>query len=112
LSLGAVGFITKTVWPALLLVSVRAHLELKAARDWLADKNVYRDAEVQMRSFFCLLEQENLDAIKFYIQIQVCVASLFPKESKHLAIAVDNFSFKKALNISRSEMKVGAVDIL
>jgi putative two-component system response regulator len=39
LSLGAVDYVTKPVKPALLLARVRAQLELKKARDWLADQN-------------------------------------------------------------------------
>ena len=39
----------KPIKPAVLLARVRTHLELKAARDWLADQNSYLDAEVQRR---------------------------------------------------------------
>ncbi|MDX9843701.1 MAG: two-component system response regulator [Aquabacterium sp.] len=49
LSLGAVDYVTKPVKPALLLARVRAQLELKKARDWLADQNAYLDAEVHRR---------------------------------------------------------------
>ncbi|MBR7799832.1 response regulator [Undibacterium fentianense] len=54
LSLGAVDYIAKPVKPALLLARVKAHLELKASRDRLADQNAYLDAEVHRR----MLENE------------------------------------------------------
>lgn len=49
LALGAVDYVTKPVKPALLLARVRAQLELKKARDWLANQNAYLDAEVHRR---------------------------------------------------------------
>ena len=49
LSLGAVDYVAKPVKPALLLARVRAHLEIKAARDRLSDQNAYLDAEVRRR---------------------------------------------------------------
>ncbi len=49
LSLGAVDYITKPVKPAIVLARVRAHLELKQARDWLRDQNLYLEAEVERR---------------------------------------------------------------
>jgi len=49
LQAGAVDYVTKPIKPAVLLARVRTHLELKAARDWLADQNSYLDAEVQRR---------------------------------------------------------------
>lgn len=49
LSLGAVDYVTKPIKPAILLARVRAHLELKQARDWLADQNAYLEAEVRRR---------------------------------------------------------------
>jgi putative two-component system response regulator len=49
LSLGAVDYVTKPVKPGLLLARVRAHLELKAARDALSRQNTELDAEVHRR---------------------------------------------------------------
>jgi len=49
LSLGAVDYVTKPIKPGLLLARVRAHLELKAARDALARQNAELDAEVHRR---------------------------------------------------------------
>ena len=49
LSLGAVDYVTKPIKPALLLARVRAHLELKSARDALSRQNAELDAEVHRR---------------------------------------------------------------
>lgn len=49
LRLGAVDYLTKPVKPALLLARVKTQLELKAARDFLANQNAYLDAEVHRR---------------------------------------------------------------
>ena len=49
LSLGAVDYVTKPIKPGLLLARVRAHLELKAARDALSRQNAELDAEVHRR---------------------------------------------------------------
>jgi putative two-component system response regulator len=49
LSLGAVDYVTKPIKPGLLLARVRAHLELKSARDGLSRQNAELDAEVHRR---------------------------------------------------------------
>lgn len=49
LSLGAVDYVSKPIKPGLLLARVRAHLELKSARDALARQNTELDAEVHRR---------------------------------------------------------------
>lgn len=49
LTLGAVDYVTKPIKPALLLARVRAHLDLKRARDQLARQNASLDAEVHRR---------------------------------------------------------------
>ena len=49
LKLGAVDYITKPIKPAVVLARVATHLELKRARDWLADQNSYLEAEVERR---------------------------------------------------------------
>lgn len=49
LLLGAVDYLTKPIKPALLLARVKTQLELKAARDFLANQNAYLDAEVHRR---------------------------------------------------------------
>ncbi len=49
LALGAVDFISKPVNPPIVLARVATHLQVKAAADFLRDKNEYLDAEVQRR---------------------------------------------------------------
>jgi putative two-component system response regulator len=49
LALGAVDYITKPIKPAIVLARVRAHLELKAARDRLSRQNDWLEAEVHRR---------------------------------------------------------------
>ena len=49
LECGAVDYITKPLRPAIVLARVRAHLELKQARDILKDQNTYLEAEVTRR---------------------------------------------------------------
>ncbi|MFO0558933.1 MAG: two-component system response regulator [Polyangiales bacterium] len=49
LLLGAVDYITKPIKPAITLARVRAQLELKAARDWLVDRNGVLEREVNKR---------------------------------------------------------------
>jgi putative two-component system response regulator len=49
LELGAVDYITKPLKPAITLARVKAQLDLKAARDWLADRNQALEAEVSRR---------------------------------------------------------------
>ena len=49
LELGAVDYITKPIRPPIVLARLRAHLELKRARDWLADQNAWLESEVARR---------------------------------------------------------------
>ncbi|MEN9383904.1 MAG: hypothetical protein RL323_1047 [Pseudomonadota bacterium] len=49
LLLGAVDYVTKPIRPAILLARVKAHLELKRARDWLQNQNAYLEQEVGLR---------------------------------------------------------------
>ena len=49
LGLGAVDYITKPCNPAIVLARVRTHLELKFARDWLRNQNVYMEIELARR---------------------------------------------------------------
>jgi len=59
LALGAVDYVTKPIRAAILQARVRTHLELKRARDVLADHNVYLEHEVQRR----MRENELIKAI-------------------------------------------------
>jgi putative two-component system response regulator len=49
LQLGAVDYVTKPIRPAILLARVKAHLELKHARDLLQNQNNYLEKEVGLR---------------------------------------------------------------
>jgi len=46
---GAVDYITKPIRPAIVLARVRTQLELKRARDWLANQNTFLEEEVARR---------------------------------------------------------------
>jgi len=50
LSLGAVDYISKPISPLILKARVRTHLNLKAASDFLHDKNSYLETEVSKRT--------------------------------------------------------------
>jgi cyclic di-GMP phosphodiesterase len=47
---GAVDYITKPISPPIVLARVKTHLTLKAAADFLRDKNVYLEDEVAKRT--------------------------------------------------------------
>jgi len=50
LALGAVDYITKPISPPIVLARVTTHLALKAAADFLRDKNVYLETEIGLRT--------------------------------------------------------------
>ena len=50
LELGAVDYITKPVSPPIVLARVANHLQLKAAADFLRDKSLYLEEEVEKRT--------------------------------------------------------------
>lgn len=58
LSVGAVDYITKPIRPAIVQARVRTQLELKQARDWLKDQNLYLEAEIRRRMGENLLVQD------------------------------------------------------
>jgi putative two-component system response regulator len=47
---GAVDYITKPISPSIVLARVSTHLKLKAAADFLKDKNAFLESEVQRRT--------------------------------------------------------------
>lgn len=49
LALGAMDYITKPIKPAIVLARIKTHLELKAASNWLQDRNKVLEAEVAQR---------------------------------------------------------------
>ena len=50
LELGAVDYITKPISPPIFMERIRNHLKLKAAADYLRDKNVFLEKEVEKRT--------------------------------------------------------------
>jgi putative two-component system response regulator len=50
LEMGAVDYITKPISPPIVLARVQTQLQLKASADFLRDKNVFLEAEVQRRT--------------------------------------------------------------
>jgi len=50
LEMGAVDYITKPISPPIVLARVTTHLKIKAAADFLRDKNVYLENEVGKRT--------------------------------------------------------------
>jgi putative two-component system response regulator len=58
LALGAVDYIAKPYRSSIVLARVRTQLELKRARDWLSDQNIYLEAEVMRRMQDTLLVQD------------------------------------------------------
>ncbi|MBI4293932.1 MAG: two-component system response regulator [Betaproteobacteria bacterium] len=50
LEMGAVDYITKPISPPIVLARVHTHLTLKAAADFLRDKNAFLETEVQRRT--------------------------------------------------------------
>ncbi|MFZ2162491.1 MAG: two-component system response regulator [Sideroxyarcus sp.] len=58
LALGAVDYIAKPYRAPIVLARVRTQLELKRARDWLRNQNIYLEAEVMRRMQDTLLVQD------------------------------------------------------
>jgi putative two-component system response regulator len=59
-ALGAVDYITKPISPPIVNARVRTHLALKAAADFLQDRNVYLEQEVERRTEEALRRTEEL----------------------------------------------------
>lgn len=79
LGLGAVDYITKPIQPAIVLARVRAHLELKQARDWLKDQNAFLEQEVARRM------RENVDIQDVSIRALAHLAEVRdPETGNHL----------------------------
>lgn len=79
LALGAVDYISKPIKPAIVLARLKAHLELKAARDWLQDRNAVLEAEVTRRM------KENMLIQDISIRALACLAEIRdPETGNHL----------------------------
>lgn len=76
---GAVDYITKPIRPAIVLARVHTQLELKRARDWLADQNTFLEQEVARRM------QENQIVQDVSIHALGCLAEMRdPETGNHL----------------------------
>lgn len=96
LELGAVDYITKPIKPAIVLARVRAHLELKHARDRLANQNEWLEREVArrmsenllvqdlgMRALACLAEARDTDTGRHILRTQAYVDILAHQLEHH-----------------------------
>ena len=77
LELGAVDYITKPFNPAIVLARVRTQLELKQARDRLADENDWLEREVARRM------HENLLIQDLNVRALACLAEARDNETGH-----------------------------
>ena len=77
LSLGAVDYITKPIVPAIVLARVRTQLELKQARDFLANQNEWLEHEVALRM------SENLLIQDLSVRALACLAEARDNETGH-----------------------------
>ncbi len=117
LELGAVDYITKPFNPAIVLARVRTQLELKQARDRLADENDWLEREVarrmheniliqdlNVRALACLAEARDNETGHHIVRTQFYVELL----ARHL---VNNERFKEALAGNRLAMVVKAAPL-
>ena len=100
LELGAVDYITKPIKPAIVLARVRAHLELKHARDRLANQNEWLEREVarrmsenllvqdlSMRALACMAEARDTDTGHHILRTQAYVDILAHQLEHHARFA-------------------------
>ncbi len=117
LALGAVDYITKPINPAIVLARVHTHLELKWARDRLADENEWLEHEVarrmsenlliqdlSVRALACLSEARDSETGLHIVRTQAYVELL----ARHLA---GHERFRHALTGSRLGMVVKAAPL-
>jgi putative two-component system response regulator len=117
LEMGAVDYITKPIQPAIVLARVRAHLELKQARDRLANQNDCLEREVarrmsenlliqdlSMRALACLAEARDTDTGHHILRTQAYVEILARQLEHHE-------HFQGALSGGRLEMVVKAAPL-
>lgn len=117
LELGAVDYITKPFNPAIVLARVRTQLELKQARDRLADENDWLEREVarrmheniliqdlNVRALACLAEARDNETGHHIVRTQFYVELL----ARHL---MNHERFKEALAGNRLAMVVKAAPL-
>ncbi len=115
LELGAVDYITKPVSPPIMLARVANHLQLKAAADFLRDKSLYLEEEVEKRTrenlaiqdvtilaLASLAETRDLETgnhirrTQHYVRILARKLKLNPRFGCHLTDENINLLFKSA----------------
>ena len=85
LDLGAVDYITKPINPAIVLARVKTHLELKQARDRLAENNQWLEQEVARRM------RENLLIQELNIRALACLAEVRDNETGHHIVRTQRY---------------------
>ncbi|HJV66203.1 MAG TPA: response regulator [Geomonas sp.] len=79
LALGAVDYITKPISPPIVLARIKTHLDLKAAADFLRDKNAFLEKEVAKRTQSLQLSNHQLR------QLAVRIETVAEAERKSIA---------------------------
>lgn len=117
LELGAVDYITKPFNPAIVLARVRTQLELKQARDRLANENDWLEHEVARRMYENILIQD------LNVRALACLAEARDNETGHHIVRtqfyvellarhlVDHERFREALTGKRLAMVVKAAPL-
>ncbi len=117
LALGAVDYVTKPINPDIVLARVNTHLELKQARDRLADENTWLEREVARRM------QENLLIQNLSVRTLACLAEARDNETGHHIVRtqayvellarhlVDHPRFQLSLSGERLDMIVKAAPL-
>ena len=85
LELGAVDYITKPLNPPIVLARVHTHLELKSARDRLANENEWLEHEVARRM------SENLLIQDLSVRALACLGEARDNETSHHIVRTQNY---------------------
>lgn len=93
LTIGAVDYITKPIVPALLLARVRLQLELKHARDRLANQNTWLENEVNRR----MAENERMQSVTIHALAHL--AEIRDQETGHHIVRTQSYVRQLALSL-------------
>ena len=117
LALGAVDYVTKPINPDIVLARVNTHLELKHARDRLADENAWLELEVARRM------RENLLIQNLSVRTLACLAEARDNETGHHIVRTQAYvqvlarhlaghpRFRQSLSGERLDMTVKAAPL-
>lgn len=103
LELGAVDYITKPIQPAIVLARVRAHLELKHARDRLANQNEWLEREVARRM------SENLLVQDLSMRALACLAEARDTDTGHHILRTQSYVDLLARHLEHHERFASAL---